>query len=287
MGAYYDSPYYDVADDLDRRRTGCIHYDPDVRPPIYGYDPNLAAGVILTIAFFLSMVWHTVEVSRSREWWYAGFAAGAFAPCFFSASIYYILSALVDKYGLRYSPLRPRSYLYIFITFDIISILMQSIGGGLAAAVVANDIYGDPYLGTWIMEAGIIVQLLSMTIFGGFWVLFLWRARREMLPVGLVTATSVASVLIVVRNLYRVVELSQGWEGHLITHEIYFACLDGELMICVAMVFNLWFPARWLRAKERGQGIEGGIGLRRVVWDERKVEQREVNEESTQETRLV
>lgn len=44
-------------------------------------------------------------------------------------------------------------------------------------------------------------------------------------------------------------ELSQGWEGYLITHEISFTVLDSALMAMAVGVFNAFFPARHLSAK--------------------------------------
>lgn len=41
-------------------------------------------------------------------------------------------------------------------------------------------------------------------------------------------------------------ELSQGWEGYLITHEPYFCVLDGALMVLSVVVFNVVHPAWYL-----------------------------------------
>ncbi|KAL8904818.1 MAG: hypothetical protein Q9171_006908 [Xanthocarpia ochracea] len=250
------------------RGNGCIAYDPSAFPPTYGYDPNLAAGITFTVLFFLSMVGHVYESFRCRNWWYSFFALGAFgmymsgvaiaililSPCFFSAAIYYILGALINKHGRQFSPMSPKWYLIIFITLDFISICVQALGGGLAASASATYPPGDTKPGTRIMTAGIVVQLVSMAIFGFLWLLFLWRARAKIVSERvLVLATSFSSLLIVVRNLYRVLELSQGWEGELITHEVYFAVLDEALMVLAVGVFNLVFPGRYLLGEEEAR----------------------------------
>ena len=61
----------------------------------------------------------------------------------------------------------------------------------------------------------------------------------------LVATTCLSTTCIVVRNFYRSVELSQGWKGYLITHEIYFCLLDGMLMALALLAFNIVHPA-WL-----------------------------------------
>ena len=60
------------------RGKGCIAYDPLARAPTYGYIPNLAAGIIFTVIFSLSLFAHTFQVIRSRKWWYSSLILGAF-----------------------------------------------------------------------------------------------------------------------------------------------------------------------------------------------------------------
>lgn len=104
------------------------------------------------------------------------------------------------------------------------------------------------------MMAGITRQLVSMTVFGFLWVLFLRRARAKVVSErAVVVATSLLSPLIVVRNLYRVLELSQGWQGELLMDEVYFAVLDGTLLELAVGAFNLVFRGRYLVGKEEAR----------------------------------
>ncbi len=100
------------------------------------------------------------------------------APWFFSAGIYYILGRMIDKYGRQYSLISSGLYPKIFITFDIVSIIIQAIGGGMASAAGGKDPPGNTKPGTRIMMTGIIIQLVSMCVFGLLWLIFLWRARK-------------------------------------------------------------------------------------------------------------
>ena len=176
------------------------------------------------------------------------------APCFFSPGIYYILSRMINKYGRQYSFISSSMYLKIFITFDIVSIIIQAIGGGMASAAGGKDPPGNTKPGTKIMMAGIIIQLVSMCVFGLLWFIFLWRARKMRCPKSLVWATTFSAFCIIVRNFYRAIELSQGWKGYLITHEVYFAVLDGALMAMAVGIFNVFFPARHLSVESAGGG---------------------------------
>ncbi|KAK0511322.1 hypothetical protein JMJ35_005895 [Cladonia borealis] len=268
-----------------QRAKGCVPYDPNAIAPTYGYDPLLSAGIVFTVVFFLSCTVHTVQVFRSRKWWFSVFALGAagecigwagraaahhcpynktlfslqisiliICPCFFSAGIYYILGRMINKYGRQYSLISSSMYLKIFITFDVVSIIIQAIGGGMASAAGGKDPPGNTKPGTRIMMTGIIIQLVSMCVFGLLWLTFLWRARRLRYAKSLVWATTYSAFCIIVRNFYRAIELSQGWKGYLIIHEIYFAVLDGALMAMAVVVFNVFFPARHLSAEGDGEG---------------------------------
>ena len=143
-------------------------------------------------------------------------------------------------------------YLAIFISFDILSIVIQAVGGASASKAGAEDPPGNTKPGTHIMMAGIIIQLVSMSAFGLLWLIFLWRARAVPISRVLLGVTTFSAFCIIVRNFYRAIELSQGWSGYLITHEVYFAVLDGALMVMSVGVFNIFFPARYLTGEPGG-----------------------------------
>ena len=93
--------------------------------------------------------------------------------------------------------------------------------------------------------AGIIIQLVSMSVFAILFLWVIWNARavpRDSKMKLLLATTSVSTACIIIRNFYRAIELSQGWSGYLITHEVYFCVLDGALMVIAAVVFNLVHP---------------------------------------------
>ena len=198
------------------------------------------------------------------------------APCFTSAGIYYILSQLIEHWRQRgynnYSPIGPKAYLYTFISFDLLSIIIQGIGGGMASSASTNN--KDTAPGTHTMIAGIIIQLVSMSVFCCLWLWTIFRARVQLRSNGnasavgaagsddltgtrlkvLILATCFSAACIVIRNFYRAVELAQGWEGYLITHEIYFCLLDGMLMAFSLLAFNLVHPAWYLRPSRQRSG---------------------------------
>lgn len=85
------------------------------------------------------------------------------APVFFSAFDYTMFGAAIDTLGAQYSCLQPLHYLGIFLVADIISLILQAVGGGQAASAASSS--SPTKSATDIMVAGIIFQLCSMVIF--------------------------------------------------------------------------------------------------------------------------
>ena len=179
------------------------------------------------------------------------------APTFFTAGIYVILGCYIKVVGRESSILSPRMYLWIFCTCDVISLVVQAIGGGMTATQ-SNKINGNTDTGTHIMVAGIVFQLASITVFVACALDFIRRCFRDRLlleklmepsirrsTLVLFTATTLSIIFIYIRCIYRTIELAQGWSGYLITHERYFIALDGAMMAPAVVIFNFFHPS-WL-----------------------------------------
>ena len=75
------------------------------------------------------------------------------APSFFSAALYVVFGQIVIMVGRQYSILPPKWYTVIFVIADLISLIVQVVGRGLAATAVTTN--GDTTLRTNFMIAGI------------------------------------------------------------------------------------------------------------------------------------
>lgn len=272
-------------------QSGCQAYDPQIATQ-YGYVPSLAAGIIFVSLFGISLSMHIAQATWMRMWWAYLFAVGAtteilgwagriwsatcpynnnaflmqittliIAPTFFTAGLYVILGRLIALKGPYSSPISPKLYLWIFCTCDVISLVVQAVGGALASSASSTPT-GNTKPGTDIMVAGILFQLASIAVFTVLGVIFLVRVRKvgfERNLQLLVAAMSLSLVTILVRSVYRAIELLQGWTGFLITHEPYFIVLDGAMMVVAVGVFNFFHPA-WL-LQMRGPECEGGLEM--------------------------
>ncbi|CAF3345281.1 unnamed protein product [Rotaria socialis] len=139
-----------------------------VPPPIgnstissqYGYQPSLGVDITGLLLFTISTIVHTYQMFTSRMWWLIvlliggiteiiGYAARIYswtddtnldaflaqtvtliiAPSFFSAALYVVFGLIVIMVGRQYSILAPQWYTVIFVIADLISLIIQSVGG--------------------------------------------------------------------------------------------------------------------------------------------------------------
>ena len=150
----------------------------------------------------------------------------------------------------------------------------------MASVAYQQTPVGNTEIGTRIMVAGILFQLAAIVVFS---TLFIWvilqglKSRGEVLKelkVRLVIGATCISVLVlVIRAIYRTIELLQGWEGYLITTEAYFLALDGAMMVICVAVFNFARPGwadPWKRKTTSGHVSEQDVDERVVPMQQQK-----------------
>lgn len=171
----------------------------------YGYDPHTYVCAIFVALFSLSTILHFGQALWSRKWYlipslvvggigeilgWSGrlwssrnvlnvtpfliqISTTIIAPTFLAAANFIILGTIIKRTGPQYSRLPPNWYALIFITVDVIALVIQAIGGGVASAATQKT-DGDPNKGGHIMLLGIIIQLVEIGIYvilasGFFW----------------------------------------------------------------------------------------------------------------------
>ena len=78
------------------------------------------------------------------------------APAFLAAGLYILHGRLMNILGREYSWIHPTSYAIVAIVGDVISLVVQAVGGALAS--VADDRQGQDD-GAYIMVGGVFWQL--------------------------------------------------------------------------------------------------------------------------------
>jgi hypothetical protein len=183
------------------------------------------------------------------------------APALLTAGIYLCLGRVIVAVGAENSRLKPKMYTYVFISCDLLSLILQGIGGGLAAT--GKDAKGSKR-GVDIMIAGLISQVITMTLFLALWCDFVLRTRRAKLSGSLSRtqpplydqlrtfktfalfqwALFAATIFIYVRCIYRVAELWDGFGGHLANDEVTFMIFEGPMIILAITAITVLHPTR-------------------------------------------
>lgn len=117
----------------------------------------------------------------------------------------------------------------IFVGGDVLSFLMQASGAGLLAAGDA----GSQDTGEKVIVGGLFVQILFFGMFVVAAIIFQTRQSRQ--PSSLakerpwkkhMNGLYFVSIAIFVRSIVRVVEFLQGYDGFLMTHEVFIYVFD-------------------------------------------------------------
>ncbi|KAJ7268611.1 RTA1-domain-containing protein [Mycena rebaudengoi] len=170
-----------------------------------------------------------------------------------------LLSRLVQRLGISYSWLPPKWYTIIFLTCDIVALVVQGVGGGMASS--AEDLAGANR-GANVMLAGIIFQLVAIIVYsalaGDYFRRYLTDspARTSVASTRgaltprlkiMIGALLFSTTVLFIRSIYRTIELQDGWTGRIIHTEVYFNVLDGGMVVLAIFTMNFAHPGFLLR----------------------------------------
>jgi hypothetical protein len=176
------------------------------------------------------------------------------APAFIAAGIYLTLKHIVISFGEEWSRLRPAWYTYAFIAGDIVSLTLQGAGGGLASS--ADDDFDILDIGTNLMIAGVVFQVVVLAFFAYFfteYVIRTYRRRHNLSAEAIqlfhkpsfrwfIGAVVVGYTGIFVRCVYRVPELTSGWGSDLMRNEPEFIVLEGAMIVVTVAALTIFHP---------------------------------------------
>ncbi|KAJ6486972.1 RTA1-like protein [Mycena sanguinolenta] len=258
----------------------------------YGYIPTEYVCVIFVVLFALSTLIHVGQAIRYRLWWLfptailcgaleaVGWGArlwSALQPVMFepyeiqivctilgptplAAANFVILGRIINRLGPAYSRLSPKLYTTLFLCCDVVSLVVQAIGGGMAAKAV--NMLKNPAKGGNVMLGGIVFQMVTITVYafcaGEFLVRYLNNSpiRRDAATATLkpaplnrnlkilVSGLVFSTLCLFIRAVYRVIELSDGWTGRIIHTQVYFNVLDGMMITLAIITLNAAHPGR-------------------------------------------
>jgi hypothetical protein len=175
----------------------------------------------------------------------------------------------VVTFGEENSPISPKKIPRIFITCDVISLILQGTGGALAAWYAQQEKMPDN--GNYTIIGGLSFQAFTLLVFLGLSANFGIRTLKAYRQHGhsalsedptarklrhskrfkfLLFSLAFSAVLIFMRSVYRVIELSEGWKGPLMTTEKFVMWLEAIPVAVSGFFLALFHPANCFRNEE-------------------------------------
>ena len=252
---------------------------------LFGYKPMLAPNAVFLALYALTTIVHIIQVFIYREWWLFILPIGTLAevggyiprilgrdheklmdpdkmrdtyvatmclliitPCLFAAVHFTTLGRVTTLFPRKYVFIRPIFIMPLFVTIDVISLVVQGVGAGSSATADSDE---DAKPGSHVTEAGVAVQLFGYLIYMILLLTFC-RAVRKDPPPGidrfwpLLIATFFSSLCIILRSIYRLVEMGMGWTGKIATTEWFLFAFDSSFVLVACVILNIWNPGRYL-----------------------------------------
>ncbi|KAK0611318.1 RTA1 like protein [Immersiella caudata] len=287
-----------------------------VKATTLGYYPNEGVNIFLAAGFGLAMLTTLVTGIWKRTWAYssavtagcalelAGYASrvalssnpwnsSAFqtqicaivlGPTLICIGLYLTLKHTVKAINPALSRVAPRLYPWFFIPADVSCLVIQAIGGGLAAAGGRKN----PKLlqhGNRTIIAGIVLQVVVLGVFGLLggeylirvrkWVrngpapeeakgVAIWRDRKFRM---FVYAMMGAYTTLFIRCVYRIAEMAGGWGNHIMQHESSFVVLESFMVLIASVLLAGFAPGIFFpqmagiveNQKEQTDGESSGV----------------------------
>ncbi|KAF3209002.1 hypothetical protein TWF679_007522 [Orbilia oligospora] len=192
----------------------------------------LLAGIMQTFGY-LARLFSARDV-RNRGLYIAQFVLVVLAPVFTAAGDYIILGRLLER---------------VLPASDLISFVMQGIGATIISANTDGRNPAAQKQGQHIIMAGLAIQIAFFSFFACAVVRFDTKTRGSHSGAkwrALVYCLYISCACILIRSIYRIVEFAQGWDGYLMSHEVYFYVLEALPMLPCLVIFNIFHPSKYL-----------------------------------------
>ncbi|PBK89674.1 RTA1-domain-containing protein [Armillaria gallica] len=270
----------------------------------YNYIPSTTIAIIFVVLYSISTICHAGQGIYYQMWWvfpticlagimevlgWSGRLWSSYSPSLNNpfqiqivttilaptplvAANFVILGVLIKRLGPVYSRLTPRMYSIIFCSCDVVALIIQGVGGGIASAA---DTLPAANKGGNIMLGGIVFQLVVITVYVICAAEFLVRyikdipirtansqvdvvSKKPVYSRGVMSgksllmlgALALSTLFLYIRAVYRTIELSDGWNGVIISTQVYFNVFDGAMVVLAIYIMNLAHPGFLLGSEQ-------------------------------------
>ncbi|KAL2831644.1 RTA1 like protein-domain-containing protein [Aspergillus pseudoustus] len=222
----------------------------------HGDIPSSEAAITGAIIFLLLTALQLWRIITMRKWFGLAIVVGGLfktllillAPILCAASIYMFLGRLICASGHAcLSVIRINWLTKIFVRGDILCFLVQTVGAAKFDIILAGLGLQVGVFCVFALCAGVFHVRVSVSA-----PRFVNKVPTGLHLYAMLSSVYVCSLLATVRNVYQVVEYSQGNHGYLITHEWSTYALDVILMAVITAITLFWYVADTESKQEAG-----------------------------------
>ena len=193
----------------------------------------LIIGLILEITgYFSSGGGHGVQTAQV-----------IIAPIFLAASVYISFGGLMKRLQSPSPFIVSHGFQsFLFVVGDIVSFGLQ------IAGIVLQLVLDNSGVGTGMIIGGFALQIVSFCCFVTLTFVSQRRLKTVNFPQGFhtwksyITALYVIIVLFFIRNIFRLVEYAQGWNGYIFRHAAFAYVFDSTTMLLVCLILLVVHP---------------------------------------------
>ncbi|KAK4185231.1 RTA1 like protein-domain-containing protein [Podospora australis] len=241
----------------------------------WGFSIAVAAGCILECVGYIGRVL-LAENPWNGDAFKMQIVAIVLGPTLVCIGLYLTLRHIVTALNPGLSRIAPRVYPMIFVPADISCLIIQAIGGGVAASAGKAN-YNILKHGNRIIMAGIVLQVVVLGAFGTLAGDYLFRTRRyfnggsvgEEHAVGALLwrnkkfrtfewAMFAAYACLLIRCIYRIAEMAGGWGNHIMQHESSFVVLEGFMILIASLLLACFAPGFFFPQMSHDERIKNG-----------------------------
>ncbi|KAF2011578.1 RTA1-domain-containing protein [Aaosphaeria arxii CBS 175.79] len=219
-----------------------------------GFMASIVCGCILEIAGYVGRI-----LIYNNPFDFNGFIMQivciTIAPLFFCAAIYVLLSQVIVQVDETKSRFKPKLYYWIFIPCDVVSLVLQAVGGAMSCLASNKD---DVQVGVDISLAGLVFQVVTITCFCALFADYLVSCKRS----GIWTTIDrrmkffliflfLSILFILVRCVYRIVELREGYFSEMFREQPLFIALESAITSVAVVCLTIGHPGYALHNKRR------------------------------------
>jgi len=177
------------------------------------------------------------------------------APSYLFIANFIIFIKITRRLGPQFLRLSVKWYSILFFGCGTITLVIQAVGGGLASGT-------EVQLGSHIALGGLCLQLVLLVLYTAFAAEFVIRFNQNrpsqsgVLENGvflqrgtldgsikkMLIGVFVIVALLLIRVIYRIVGISEGWGGTVLSTQWMFVVFDGGLMIMALLTLNRFHP---------------------------------------------